>query len=1839
MTDDGAVENNVYLDMSSARSVMQDATAEEVVNHSEVVIKVDEMEEQYEYESLNEVFMLSDEQLTGGIQTASTAIKVNNHTNIERPDTSPTDSSGTRTRRYVRKARGDSSSDAIISRASNPDVTDGGYLTVSEFNIHTNQSRESGTTSLSNTMSPPLPARRTPKGYTRQRSVSSSLVRVIDESFSESRPRRERLRSLSPRPTRFGRYFGEETSIITSKRVCVKGVNEGVDLDIVKEFFEDLIRFKASDISRCDTTNDITIEFQTVEGAQSVLEKARSEKLRLYVSNTYLTVEPCPEKDKKCLLVNGIDGSATHADIAEYLHEHCDIATDKIQSLQFGTKEGAAVIQFYSPRPDIETFRKRLSKRPFRGKMLRFEEVDQCRSIIVQHKDPSLLEADIVRYFSKTGLSSGGQIDAVQIYLPLNAYVVVFRSTEVVQRVLSQNPHTLLATTLIVEPFYSSLQASSINEITTPEPLIFNDLDRYIVRFVKNSEEYRKEMESKMATFNGKVVWPCKLNSDGRQKGEKHLKVICTIDLRKRPNKSLKTKLKNWQHNCSGKVKHFFQEFEKTRKILVADQVWKTLHQYIDTMDDPKGKYRAVFRNEDFSSLRIVGKKELTKDLYGIISSKVDELEKDFVAAQKTNCLQKFVQLSSNEMSLLRYSRALEEIEKEMPTVVIKPLDPPDGLEIMGRLDSIEQVVDKIQYSLNSYSKEVLNITKHGITGKTLDLLKTYETEAYIANLFDKKIGGKSKACYGVNIDNNVEVCATDEESLTEAIRIIRDSIKEKELKSLTLRHRAVLCGHDGDILFTSIQKKHMGLFLSYKGQDDSISFVTIRPIIEEVEEMISLCIDNHEIISEFIEVGSGRLAYLLTYKANEMENIEDEYRPKGVEIKVVEGMRSGFSINGEKQYCREIGWRLQLMIDIIVERSLELNWDGFDECLKGNQGSGVQSKISVIGLENKCVVKISPTERHRRTNVRASLIDTKLCTTIGSQGESLYLVAGDITDLEADVIVIPSYSSLELSGGIGRTVGAKGGFVIQKECCDIIKSKNGQVSPGDVFATTGGSFSVKHLLHAVTPYNDALEKDADMILASLVDQCISKASALGDKSIAFPLIGTGQFNFSLDKVAEVLLTTIMTYFKEEHDTVLERVYICDLDEEKLKNVILQFKRLSECEENDELGENSTNRRSGKSLKFDVTMEPLAELQADVFVNATTRDMNLRIGALGKAILDAAGDEVLDDIKRAYPDGVRYGEVAISNTGRMKDRVKAFFHGQIPVWGPNHGFSEIVLSKFVTECLLEANRRSYRSIAFPALGCGKRGYPPDVVVTTMLRAINEFARQNPGTTVDLVKFVVSSKDLGLFEMFNDFVSGNKNMEARSFVSENFSCSCSINDFLLQRSSQQIQIGPVSFKLTLGNITMEGTHAIVNSTNVALDLNLGLVSSMILLTAGKVIQLECNTEEKKKQAQENKIVTTGPGRLLCKKIIHLVAGENIQQWRKCVKRCLQTAEAENLPTVSFPAIGTGRCGQSAPDMANVLATTVKKYVESNEYRGILRAIRVVIFNQEMLNEFKTTTNKRLSGVQRGSWIPKFFVKNESPAIEPDVKFHIFAETKKDAERVIQELHSLKTEEKISFPSSVINRLTESQEHALQNIAKHRRTVMVDIDRTDGCIAVTGFGSGVAQTRQEIERYLAKHSNVALPDHWKMNVSDSPKQVELQKNDPDYRMAHSRCRKTLPSGTIVKIERIQNPLLYIQFEERRIICESQTKSLWYGGGSPEDASYISKHGFDRLCEKGFTKQVRTAYDEFCSQDLTGVKVLILVDVLVSDGSASDEDLFRITESNQAYPKFAVSFKQSF
>ena len=57
---------------------------------------------------------------------------------------------------------------------------------------------------------------------------------------------------------------------------------------------------------------------------------------------------------------------------------------------------------------------------------------------------------------------------------------------------------------------------------------------------------------------------------------------------------------------------------------------------------------------------------------------------------------------------------------------------------------------------------------------------------------------------------------------------------------------------------------------------------------------------------------------------------------------------------------------------------------------------------------------------------------------------------------------------------------------------------------------------------------------------------------------------------------------------------------------------------------------------------------------------------------------------------------------------------------------------------------MDKNRCS--SIAFPAMGTGKLGYPPDVVASVMYSCVDEYAAKNSKTALKEVLFVLYDKD-------------------------------------------------------------------------------------------------------------------------------------------------------------------------------------------------------------------------------------------------------------------------------------------------------------------------------------------------------------------------------------------------------------------------------------------------------------------------------------------------------------
>ena len=154
-----------------------------------------------------------------------------------------------------------------------------------------------------------------------------------------------------------------------------------------------------------------------------------------------------------------------------------------------------------------------------------------------------------------------------------------------------------------------------------------------------------------------------------------------------------------------------------------------------------------------------------------------------------------------------------------------------------------------------------------------------------------------------------------------------------------------------------------------------------------------------------------------------------------------------------------------------------------------------------------------------------------------------LELLHGDITELDTDVIVNPANRLLQLGGGVAGAIRRKGGPSIQDECRQI-----GGINVGEAVITSGGNLKAKHVIHAVGPKWCEHHGDEKLKNATLNSLFLAEKHNL--KSITFPAISTGVFNFPKDRCAILMLSTTINYL--EGPTNLERVVYCLFDQSTL---------------------------------------------------------------------------------------------------------------------------------------------------------------------------------------------------------------------------------------------------------------------------------------------------------------------------------------------------------------------------------------------------------------------------------------------------------------------------------------------------------------------------------------------------------------------------------------------------------------------------------------------------------------------------------------------------------------
>jgi serine/threonine-protein kinase len=155
--------------------------------------------------------------------------------------------------------------------------------------------------------------------------------------------------------------------------------------------------------------------------------------------------------------------------------------------------------------------------------------------------------------------------------------------------------------------------------------------------------------------------------------------------------------------------------------------------------------------------------------------------------------------------------------------------------------------------------------------------------------------------------------------------------------------------------------------------------------------------------------------------------------------------------------------------------------------------------------------------------------------------GCAITIEVGNIADAVVDAIVCSSNVGMHMRTGVGEALRVRGGDVIEEEVL-----RTGDHALGACVATGAGKLAARHVLHAVSAWNEA------SCVGRAAQRAFLLADELGVKSLAFPALGTGSARVSIEICAKAMMTALRWHLALG-GTRLESVRVVVDDERKLR--------------------------------------------------------------------------------------------------------------------------------------------------------------------------------------------------------------------------------------------------------------------------------------------------------------------------------------------------------------------------------------------------------------------------------------------------------------------------------------------------------------------------------------------------------------------------------------------------------------------------------------------------------------------------------------------------------------
>ncbi|KAL3863199.1 hypothetical protein ACJMK2_004965 [Sinanodonta woodiana] len=1389
-------------------------------------------------------------------------------------------------------------------------------------------------------------------------------------------------------------------------------------------------------------------------------------------------------KDK--LLITGLNEKITEDLLINFLEARGGVSPT--ETLYSEDDENKVLVSFESP-PDLHKLQDACQKKKLEGATLVISQVPISRCVLVTNLATKTSEDTLQLYFENARRSGGGSVEKVEMNKEAGECLIYFEDLNVVDSVIGRK-HTLDNSDIQLQLYHPCIgRTTSIEnrgKFQNPDSFVFK-VNLHFIAFFRQVPNAKVRLEQELSKVHVRLVVPSG-NSDT-------LEVVPTLNAEMEGAKKL---AKTWKETAEQNLETYMQQLDCLEHQVMPD-IWASTVTSLQKVHIPKAEDVIVCADQQQNIIRVVGFKDMVSHVSNSLKQIICDGEKELeLKKQRTSDKRNLPQHEIYFLSAVNFPGKVRDrcrevecrIQQEDSSIVFEGI----LLDIkQAQLLMFETIQTIARSSMPDYSRS------------KMELLAMKETCDYIRQRLEEN------GCMGLWESDGSGVIVYDvcDQKANEGIQIIKKCLVENTI-NITPEQSVVINSDAWNTMLADINRQHHGqTIIRALVRNSTIEITATDQIAGTVIEIVQDFISANTLYKKIVTVDLRKMRYLEQWKKPQIDEICTSQQKNMVNIDLGQGV---ITLRGTQKGLREAKDKMSTLLKQMCCKQKSIEKPGIGKYLYSDKGEELIKHIENV---NKCTIDLINEEEVETKQEESQMelekhlqhpVECLSCKMLG--GRTMSVFHGDITDLDIHVLINPCNNMLDHSAGLAKAVVEKGGLVVLNECAQLKRKK---LMDGDVVCTKGGNLKCKIVAHGVSPIWQGGSENEEEYLKEVVLKSLEETDKKRLSSIGIPAIGTGVFGWPTSVATLVIVRTVQDYFQDNSSSVIRNVYLCDLDAEHLKAFIDAVKQsfpagdLTIYEDPSQIatrisssvGTNSggsenisvSNSKIGTSPhKIQVIKGEMARQQADALVNTTSSKLNLSQGAVSASLLAAGGQQLQDECKANYPNGITYGEVAITRAGEL--RSSCVIHGCLPDWSDD-GSTLLILTTFMNNCLSEADQRKLTSIAFPALGTGTLKYPKDVVAREMFNCVSDFLTKNASTSLVAVYFVVYQEDLETLMAFEK--------EEKEFLKRIYSPSKEDESAELQKrqrhggegdsdvsttsskrqSSEFTQVPQV--KIIPGDITTCIVDAIVNPTNDTVCLE-GGASRAILRKAGPELKEMCSTLGK--EMKKKGFVVTPGFNLVSGCIIHVNVRSKQYGWKEIILKCLEEAVKRKLRSIAFPALGTGNVGGNPEEIGKALFEATCEIIQAGN--NTLQEIQMVVFQPEMVSKIEEGIKSAQESVPKTStwfdYIKGFFgYRKKASTVQPHVLrddgMKVFLYICAESENVIEDaLDNLDTNfnkelEIDSITDDVIKRLHDDKISEIERIGR-KRHALIKVEKRLGRVRIEGLHADVGKVKSEV-----------------------------------------------------------------------------------------------------------------------------------------------------------------------